>query len=162
MQVVWAPWRGAYVSAAKIPGCIFCNAGTSPAPRDHLLLSSTPAIVMLNKFPYASAHLMIAPRTHTADLPGLPEAEHQTVMRVVQRAAGILQRVYHPDGLNIGINLGAAAGAGVTDHLHWHLVPRWVGDTNFMPMLADVRVMPDHLEVIWEKLQPHFASLAND
>jgi ATP adenylyltransferase len=80
-------------------------------------------------------------------------------MRVVQQTAGILQRVFKPDGLNIGINLGSAAGAGVADHLHWHLVPRWIGDTNFMPILADVRVMPEHLESTWEKLHPHFAAL---
>jgi ATP adenylyltransferase len=159
MQVVWAPWRGAYVGAPKTPGCIFCNAASSPAPREQLVLATTPAIVMLNRFPYASAHLMVAPHQHTADLPNLPDREHQIVMRVVQQTAGILQRVFKPDGLNIGINLGSAAGAGVVDHLHWHLVPRWIGDTNFMPILADVRVMPEHLESTWEKLHPHFAAL---
>lgn len=159
MQVVWAPWRGAYVSGPKTPGCIFCVARDTDAPRDHHLLARSPAVVMLNKFPYASAHLMVAPRTHTADLAGMDPAEHQAVMRVVQQAAGILQATFKPDGLNIGLNLGAAAGAGVTDHLHWHLVPRWIGDTNFMPMLADVRVMPEHLESTWLKLQPLFADL---
>jgi ATP adenylyltransferase len=162
MHVMWAPWRGAYISGTKTPGCIFCNARDCPDARADFRLAVQPAIVMLNRFPYASVHLMVAPRTHTADLAHLERSEYDTLMRVVQRTAAILEQTFKPDGMNIGINLGAAAGAGVADHLHWHLVPRWHGDTNFMPMLADVRVMPEHLEATWEKLHPLFGNLSGD
>ncbi|MBI3786213.1 MAG: HIT domain-containing protein [Deltaproteobacteria bacterium] len=156
MQVLWAPWRGAYFEAPKATGCIFCAARDASEPRQQLVLTQTPAVVILNKFPYASAHLMVAPLRHTADLAGMPPEELHVLISEVQRAAGVLYDVLRPEGLNIGINLGAAAGAGITDHLHWHLVPRWVGDTNFMPMLAEVRVMPEHLEATWEKLRRPF------
>jgi ATP adenylyltransferase len=160
MQVLWAPWRMAYVGGPKAPGCIFCNALTTPDLRASLVLVQRPAMVMLNRFPYASGHLMVAPQRHVADLSALPADEFQSLMAVVQRAATLLADTYHPEGMNIGVNLGAAAGAGVKDHLHWHIVPRWNGDTNFMPMLAEVRVIPEHLEASFDRLRPIFASLA--
>ncbi len=160
MDVVWAPWRGAYITSPKQPGCIFCLAHDAADPRQHLILVREPVIVMLNKFPYGSAHLMVAPQRHTADLAAMPADEFQAVMAMVQRAALILRQEFKPEGMNIGINLGAAAGAGVLDHLHWHLVPRWIGDTNFMPLLADTRVMPEHLDATYDKLLPLFAPAA--
>lgn len=149
----------AYLAGPKASGCIFCAGRDSMDRRAHLVLLQEPAIVMLNRFPYASAHVMVAPRAHTADFPALPAATLHAVMDVVQRSAAVLQDLLHPDGMNIGINLGAAGGSGIADHLHWHIVPRWNGDTNFMPMLADVRVMPEHLEATYDRLQPLFASL---
>lgn len=150
----------AYVGGPKAPGCIFCNALTTPDLRASLVLVQRPAIVMLNRFPYASGHLMVAPQRHGADLGALPAAEFQTLMSVLQRAATLLDDAFHPQGMNIGLNLGAAAGAGVTDHMHWHIVPRWNGDTNFMPMLAEVHVIPEHLDATYERLRPLFAPLA--
>jgi ATP adenylyltransferase len=160
MQVLWAPWRMAYVGGPKAPGCIFCTALTTQDVRACLVLVQRPAIVMLNRYPYASAHLMVAPQRHVADLGALSADEFQALMAVLQRAAALLNGAYHPQGMNIGVNLGAAAGAGVKDHLHWHIVPRWNGDTNFMPMLNDVRVIPEHLEATYDRLRPLFAAPA--
>jgi ATP adenylyltransferase len=146
----------AYVGAPKAPGCIFCAALTTQDLRATLVLVQRPAIVMLNRYPYASAHLMVAPQRHEADLGALPTNEFQTLMAVLQRAAALLSETYHPEGMNIGLNLGAAAGAGVKDHLHWHIVPRWVGDTNFMPVLADTKVISEDMKETLKKLQKFF------
>jgi len=156
MQVLWAPWRMAYVGGAPPAGCIFCEAYRTTDPRPHLVLLQHPAVVLLNHFPYASGHLMVAPARHAGDFTALSETELSTLMSVVQRTAAALRDAFHPDGMNIGMNLGAAAGAGIPDHLHWHLVPRWIGDTNFMPLLADVRVLPEHLEATYDRLRPLF------
>jgi ATP adenylyltransferase len=159
MQVLWAPWRMAYIGGPKTSGCIFCTAKQAPDGRADLVLAQHPAIVMLNKYPYASGHVMVAPQRHVASLTDLPTDEYQTLMAVVQRATAIIREAFQPEGLNLGMNIGAAAGAGIADHVHWHIVPRWVGDTNFMPLLADVRVMPEHLEATYDRLRPLFAAL---
>ena len=162
MQTLWAPWRMAYVGGAKETGCIFCSARDTADRRQRLVLAQSPAVVMLNRFPYANGHLLVAPIRHVADLAALSPDEFQTLMRVLQRTAALMDETFRPEGMNIGMNLGAAAGAGVADHLHWHLVPRWVGDTNFMPMLADVRVIPEHLDTTYDKLAPQFAARLAD
>ena len=159
MRVLWAPWRMAYVGAPKAAGCIFCAAIDTREPRQHLVLAQRPALVMLNKFPYANGHIMVAPRRHAADLGALPAEEFHTLMEVLQRAANLLAGAFHPEGMNVGMNLGTAAGAGVVDHLHWHIVPRWLGDTNFMPTLADVRVIAEHLDATYDRLRPLFQPL---
>lgn len=161
-DVLWAPWRGEYVSGPKASGCIFCAARDASFAEEHLRLLRAPAIVMLNRFPYATAHLLVAPVSHGGDLSQLAEDEHLAVMRIVRRAAGILQDVYRPHGLNIGANLGTAAGAGIPDHLHWHLVPRWTGDINFLPAVGAVRVISDHLETVRERLAAAFAELGEN
>jgi ATP adenylyltransferase len=160
MERLWAPWRMAYVGAARDEGgCIFCRATTGD-PRERLLLGTTThSLVMLNRFPYQSGHVMIAPRRHTADLPGLPGPEHADLAETLRRSLASLGEAFGPQGFNLGMNLGACAGAGVLDHLHWHIVPRWNGDTNFMPVLGDVRVMPQHLLETYERLRPAFAWL---
>jgi ATP adenylyltransferase len=160
MEVLWAPWRMAYIAHAKeATTCIFC-AATSGDPRERLLLGTTPhSLVMLNRFPYQNGHLMVAPRRHTADLPGLPADEHADLADALRRALATLDGAFHPDGFNVGMNLGACAGAGVADHLHWHIVPRWAGDTNFMPVLAGVRVMPQHLLETYDRLRAAFGWL---
>src|SRR5436309_3488696 len=117
MQVLWAPWRMAYIGGPKPPGCILCTAAQAADARPALVLAQHPAIVLLNKFPYASGHVMVAPRRHTAALTDLPADEYQTLMAVVQRATAIIGAAFHPEGLNIGMNVGAAAGAGVADHV---------------------------------------------
>lgn len=158
MQVLWAPWRMAYIGGPKPPGCVFCTAAESDDRRGQLVLVQQPALVMLNKFPYANGHLMVAPRRHLAQLGALPRDEFQVLMHVLQRASTLLADTLQPEGMNIGMNLGAAAGAGIADHLHWHIVPRWAGDTNFMPLLGEVRVIPEHLETVYDRLKPVFDS----
>ena len=159
MDVLWAPWRMAYIGGPASPGCIFCNALTGD-PRERLLLCTTASsVVMLNRYPYASGHLLVAPRRHTNDLPGMVAGEHAELAETLRRALALLQQELRPQGMNVGMNLGAPAGAGVVDHLHWHLVPRWVGDTNFMTTVADARVMPQHLLDTWDRLRPVFAGL---
>ena len=162
MEVLWAPWRMAYIDrkgdVAPAP-CIFC-AAPSGEPRERLLLGMTAgSVVMLNRFPYQNGHLMVAPRRHTAALPDLPAAEYQDLAETLRRALATLAGAFLPEGFNVGMNLGASAGAGVVDHLHWHVVPRWTGDVNFMPLVAEVRVMPQHLLDTYDRLRPAFAWL---
>jgi ATP adenylyltransferase len=150
----------AYVGERAPRECIFCVA-TSGDPAERLLLGATAAsVVMLNRFPYQNGHVMVAPRRHTASLPDLPADEHADLADTLRRALRVLETAYRPEGFNLGMNLGTCAGAGFADHLHWHIVPRWTGDTNFMPMLADTRVMPEHLRDTWARLRPAFAGLA--
>ena len=158
MDVLWAPWRMAYIGGDKPadPGCIFCGA-TSGDPRERLLLGASGAsLVMLNRYPYASAHLMVAPRRHTASLPDLPDAEHTDLAETLRRSLATLERVMRPEGFNLGMNLGSAAGAGITDHLHIHLLPRWGGDTNFMTTVGETRVLPEDLSTTYSRLRPKF------
>ena len=159
MHVLWAPWRMAYIAGPKTAGCLFCTASDTADRRQHLVFAQHPAVVILNRFPYSNGHLMVAPRRHGGDLGALPADELHALVDVLQRASRLLADAFHPDGMNLGMNLGAAAGAGVVDHLHWHLVPRWIGDTNFMPVFADVRVMPEHLEATYDRLQPLLGTL---
>jgi len=145
---LWAPWRLEYIEHAdEQDGCVFCNAleaddGTGDAlvvHRDRL------AFVLLNRFPYTSGHLMVAPVRHVGDYGDLEDDEALELHGLTQAALGVLAQAYAPHGYNVGWNLGRAAGAGVLDHIHLHVVPRWGGDTNFMPVLADVRVIPEAL-----------------
>ena len=157
---LWAPWRMAYIGASKPQGCIFCSKPDSPDLKADLVLARTPfAAVMMNLFPYANAHIMVAPRRHVADLNLLSAREYEQLAETLRRCAGLLKDTLRPEGMNIGMNLGRAAGAGIEDHLHWHIVPRWVGDTNFMPLIGDVRVIPEHLEALYDRLRPIFRAL---
>lgn len=162
MQTLWAPWRMEYIKQDKPQGCIFCTLPAEDRDRDNLVLGrSEHAFAMLNRFPYNSGHLMVIPRRHVADLGALPEAEFEDLQRLLRAAAAVLGEVYRPEGMNVGMNLGRIAGAGIAEHLHWHLVPRWGGDTNFMPVVAETKVMVEHLDQAWERLRPRFdAALA--
>ena len=156
MQVLWAPWRMAYVADKAARCCIFCIALEGDR-RERLLLGTTAAsLVILNRFPYQNGHLMVAPRRHTASLTALPEAEHRDLAETLRRSIDTVAATFHPDGFNLGMNLGAAAGAGVVDHLHWHIVPRWAGDTNFMAAVAETRVIPQHLLETYDRLRAAF------
>ncbi|MBM3996511.1 MAG: HIT domain-containing protein [Planctomycetes bacterium] len=151
MDRLWAPWRLAYVAAAKPPAehdpCFICKGLSEQADRENLIAWRGPAsVVVLNRFPYNNGHLLVAPKAHKAELHDLDAGEiaelHQTLARMVT----ILRESMKPDGFNIGLNLGKAAGAGLPGHLHWHIVPRWFGDTNFMPVFSDTRVMVQSLD----------------
>ena len=161
MRVLWAPWRLSYVERPDATtGCIFCDkplAQSAEDRRSNLVLRVTEhASVIMNLFPYTNGHILVAPRQHTADFAGLDARTAAEIQLELQRVIRALTRAFSPGGFNIGMNLGRAAGAGIAEHLHWHVVPRWVGDTNFMPMLADTRVMPEHLAATYERLLPYF------
>ena len=150
---LWAPWRLEYVqSADEQPGCVFCLARDGDDEERLVVLRGERALVLLNKFPYASGHLMVAPARHVGGLAELEDAEALEMHRLATQALAALGRTFSPDGYNLGWNLGRIAGAGVVDHVHEHVVPRWAGDTNFMPVLADVKVLPEHLAETRAKL----------
>jgi ATP adenylyltransferase len=144
---LWAPWRLEYVGGAdEQEGCLFCKAVESEDDEAALVVHrGRHAIVLVNKFPYASGHLMVAPRRHIGEFAELTDEEALELHRLSGHGMGALAQLYEPQGYNVGWNLGRIAGAGVVDHVHVHVVPRWAGDTNFMPVLADVKVIPEHL-----------------
>jgi ATP adenylyltransferase len=153
---LWAPWRLEYVKQAdQQEGCVFCDevAGALPEEESLLIHRGTAAIAILNKYPYSSGHLMVAPSRHLGSLGELTDEEALEVHRLSVTAVETLGTIYEPDGFNIGWNLGRAAGAGIADHVHLHVVPRWSGDTNFMPVLADVKVLPEHLLATRDQLR---------
>lgn len=158
MKRLWAPWRMEYITEEPRPGCLFCRVRDEPDDEDSRLLlwRTRSAIVILNKFPYNSGHTMIAPAVHKPSLEDLTDEEMSGFMRAVQRTVAVLKSELNPDGLNIGANLGRAAGAGIPDHVHLHVVPRWNGDTNFMPVLADTKMVNEHLLTTAEKLRVVF------
>ena len=150
---LWAPWRLEYVgSADEQEGCIFCRALTAPDEDSLVVHRAELAFVLLNRFPYASGHVMVAPNRHVGELTDLTDDEVLALHRLAGQSLGALAQTYRPQGFNLGWNLGRIAGAGVVDHVHLHVVPRWAGDTNFMPVLADVKVIPEHLSDSRRKL----------
>jgi len=158
MENLWAPWRIEYILGKREAYCIFCPEGDGLSDEERLILHrGRLTMVMMNKYPYNNGHLLVAPWRHLANLNELDEDEMTAIMRWVKICTIILKRVMHPNGFNIGLNLGAAAGAGVEDHLHFHVVPRWQGDTNFLTVFGDVRSIPEHLKQTYTKLRPHFS-----
>ena len=148
-----------YLEEGPSTGCFFCAAFIAEDVRANLVLARDAfTITMLNKFPYGNGHLLVAPRGHAGLLEELEDGAYDALGRAVRRAAAVLRAAYAPQGMNIGMNLGRAAGAGVADHLHWHLLPRWNGDTNFMPLLAEAKVISEHLETTYDRLVPLFRS----
>lgn len=153
MKRLWAPWRMAYVGGAAAAGCIFC-AARSGHDRKHLVLHRAPhAFLILNAYPYTPGHVMAVVNRHVGTLAEATDAELGDAMRLVGAATTALQIEYRAEGFNIGVNQGRVAGAGVEDHLHVHVVPRWPGDVNFMPVLGEVRVLPESLEATWERMR---------
>lgn len=151
---LWAPWRFVYIESKEVPGCIFVELPKLENDRDNLILfRGETSFVMLNAFPYTNGHLMVAPYKHTAEMSELSDAELLEINQLLARAITWLRQAYHPDGFNIGVNLGSAAGAGIPTHVHWHIVPRWSGDTNFMTTVGDVRVLPQSLEQSYDRLR---------
>lgn len=141
-------------------GCVFCKAADRGVGFERLVLySGELAMAVLNKFPYNTGHLLILPKRHTPDLVDLSEEENQAVSQLIQASVKIIRSAYNCDGLNLGMNLGATAGAGIPGHLHWHIVPRWSGDTNFFPLIAQTKCLPETLQQSFDKLYPHFKEL---
>jgi ATP adenylyltransferase len=157
MDLLWAPWRLSYVAAAKPPSaadrCFICEGLAANDDRANLIALRTPlSVVLLNRFPYNNGHLLVAPRGHKGKLDDLTAEELLETMETVRRMVGVLNDLMRPGGYNIGLNLGRAAGAGLPGHLHWHIVPRWDGDTNFMPIVGDVKVIPQALDTLYDLL----------
>jgi ATP adenylyltransferase len=157
---LWAPWRLEYIVGPKDPACFFCAAARGEGePASRVIDRAPNSFTILNAFPYAPGHVMIAPARHLAALEELGDAELLETMQLAQRAIAALRTAMTPAGFNVGLNLGAVAGAGIADHLHMHVVPRWEGDTNFMPLIADTHVIPQALEATRDELLAALAKL---
>jgi len=166
MDRLWSPWRLDYIEGPKDKtGCVFCRhaddarAAGGPAPDSLVVHAGDSCYVVLNRYPYNNGHLMVVPYQHTNTLTTLSAAERDELMMLVQRSEVALRQAYPLEGINVGINLGKAAGAGIEEHLHVHLVPRWAGDTNFMTVIGDARVLPETLAGTAQRLRPVFAAL---
>jgi len=154
MQNLWAPWRIDYILSQKPSGCIFCEKPGENRDEDNLILwRGKYHFIILNAFPYNNGHMMVVPYRHTSSLSGWSAEERQEMMELADMGVELLRRTMRPDGFNLGINMGQVAGAGIADHIHLHIVPRWNGDTNFMPVLSDTRVISEHLTATFGKLK---------
>ena len=153
MEKLWAPWRMAYIEVSQPSGCIFCTKPEAGDDREQLILyRGAHCFVIMNLFPYNNGHVMAAPFRHTADLVGLLPEEQAEMMTLTRYCVRVLQEAFRPEAFNIGMNLGRTAGAGVADHLHMHVVPRWNGDTNFMPVLGQTKVIVESLLEFYDRL----------
>ncbi|MFA6283459.1 MAG: HIT domain-containing protein [Desulfurivibrionaceae bacterium] len=159
MKTLWTPWRMEYIEGktGREAGCIFCAAKGQPhSAKDLIVYRDGTLVVLMNRFPYANGHLLVAPARHLADLCDLSNEEHTAIGAMLSRCTAILRKTLKPDGFNLGLNLGEVAGAGLASHLHWHIVPRWHGDHNYMTVLAEVRTIPEHIENTFARLLPEF------
>lgn len=157
MKLLWAPWRLEYIVGEKEEGCIFCRFPQENDDERRLILCrGEHAFVIMNAYPYSNGHLLVAPYRHVASLADLSDQELLEIMQLARKSCAVLAEVCKPDGFNLGINIGTVAGAGIADHIHLHIVPRWAGDTNFMPVLADVKVIPEALKTTYAKLKAKF------
>lgn len=157
MKTVWAPWRIEYILGNKSEGCVFCNALSKND--DLTLFKGNLTMVVMNKFPYINGHLLVAPVRHISALDELDKKEKADLLELVDKSIGILKLVMKPDGFNVGLNLGKVAGAGIEEHLHFHIVPRWIGDINALTVFADIRVIPEHIKSTYNNLKPYFDKL---
>ena len=158
MKPLWAPWRMEYILSDQKGGeCIFYTGDDRGADAERLILHvGELSLVMMNRYPYINGHLLVAPIRHIPDLDALSEAEVTDLLMMVRASVGILRKVLQPEGFNVGINLGRVAGAGVEEHLHFHIVPRWSGDNNYMTVFGEVRVIPEHIRESYQRLLPYF------
>jgi ATP adenylyltransferase len=175
-EQLWAPWRLGYIVSDKntpqpgdvpevLPGgercCFLCQCAMAGDDRQRAIVArGRHTLTMLNRYPYNNGHLLIAPRRHLARMDELDDDVQLECSQTITRMIAVLEKTIHPEGFNVGLNLGRVAGAGVPGHLHWHIVPRWSGDTNFMPVVAGIRVIPQSLEALWEALTAELASVA--
>jgi ATP adenylyltransferase len=159
VQRLWTPWRMQYVGGERSPGCVFCNAVESPDDRKSLVLYvGSGAFILLNRFPYNSGHLMVVPIDHVPSIEDVPASTRSEMMELLDLAIAVARRVFRCDGFNLGMNIGQVAGAGIADHVHMHLVPRWTGDANFMPILSDTMVLPETLDATHARLKAEIST----
>jgi ATP adenylyltransferase len=157
MKTMWAPWRMEYIHSEKEGGCVFCKAVNN---HDKLTLYSSERImVVMNKFPYTNGHLLVAPLRHISSLDQLTHDEMVDMMAGIRQSVGILKEAMSPEGFNIGLNLGKVAGAGIEEHLHFHIVPRWTGDVNALAVFGEIRVVSEHLQSTYQNLKPYFNNI---
>ena len=163
MRHIWSPWRMEYIeNHSKVDGCVFCTAlGMQDDPGNLIVHRAKLAFVILNRYPYTSGHVMVVPNRHIPSLEGLEPAERSEMIELTSLATGVLREVYQTQAFNVGMNIGEAAGAGIKEHVHIHIVPRWVGDTNFMSTLATTRVLPETLEDTWQRIRAGFTDRAS-
>lgn len=160
MDYLWTPWRYAYVSATeKAVGCVFCEAAKEQDDaKSRIVFRGKQCFVILNTFPYTPGHVMIVPYVHLDELRKLPSNAANEMIALSQRMETVLRELYHPDGVNLGMNIGKAAGAGIAGHIHMHVLPRWVADANFMSVVGETRVLPETLDVTWERMRKAMSS----
>ena len=161
METLWSPWRARYIASgvdAKLPRCVFCEIAKDPEKdeQNFVLHRAEHAFIVLNLYPYITGHMMIIPYLHTAEFASVSKEITDEVMDLTKRAQAAIHEVYSPPGFNIGMNLGSAAGAGIADHIHMHILPRWSGDTNFMTSIGETRVIPESLETTYKMLREKF------
>jgi ATP adenylyltransferase len=159
MDYLWTPWRYAYITAAgSATGCIFCEAPKVKDDEKTLIVHrARHCYVILNAYPYTNGHVMVVPYVHLDELQKLPAEPAAEMMALTQRIEGVLRNLYRPDGINLGMNIGKAAGAGIAGHIHMHVLPRWVADANFMSVVGEVRVLPETLDMTWKKIRDALA-----
>ena len=161
MDRIFAPWRIEYILGPKPDECVFCLPETHEEDRErYVLFRGHSNFVIMNAFPYSNGHLMVTPFRHVSCLTELRLQEHQEAMELLQQSTRILKQAFQPDGINIGLNIGEAAGAGIREHLHFHLVPRWTGDHSFMAVFSETMVIPEHLRAVYRRLEPFFKALS--
>ncbi|MBI5199494.1 MAG: HIT domain-containing protein [Nitrospirae bacterium] len=157
MDNIWAPWRIEYILGKKPEGCLFCNKAQEKEDEQNFILLRNPFnYIIMNIYPYNPGHLMIVPYLHTPTLENLPDEVSLDFMKTTQKALSVLRESLKPNGFNLGLNLTKSGGAGIEEHVHLHIVPRWTGDTSFITVLSDVRVLPEHLNATYNKLLPYF------
>ena len=153
MDYLWTPWRYAYLTAsAPATGCIFCDAPRETDEKAYIVHRGTHCYVILNAFPYTNGHVMVVPYAHLDELHKLPASAAQEMMALTQQMEAVLRDLYRPDGINLGMNIGKAAGAGIAGHIHMHVLPRWVADANFVSVIGETRVLPETLEETWKRM----------
>jgi ATP adenylyltransferase len=163
MDYIWTPWRYAYITGGeKTSGCIFCDSAAQPADDEkrHIVYRGTHCFIILNTYPYTSGHVMVVPFQHVDELRRLAPDAATEMMALCQRMEGVLRGLYKPEGINLGMNIGKAAGAGIAGHIHMHVLPRWVADANFMSVVGETRVLPEALEVTWKRIKEALKSSA--
>jgi ATP adenylyltransferase len=165
MDYLWTPWRYAYITGADQPHpanvgvCLFCAREQAKDDKAALIVyRGKHCYIILNAFPYTSGHVMVVPHAHVSEIAKLSADAAAEIMHLSQRMEGVLRELYHPDGLNIGMNIGKAAGAGIAEHLHMHVLPRWVADANFMSVIGETRMLPETLDVTWERISEKLKS----
>lgn len=157
MDNIWAPWRIEYILGKKPEGCLFCNKAQEKEDEQNFILLRNPFnYIIMNIYPYNPGHLMIVPYLHTPTLENLSDEVSLDFMKTTQKALSVLRESLNPNGFNLGLNLTKSGGAGIEEHVHLHIVPRWTGDTSFITVLSDVRVLPEHLNATYKKLLPYF------
>lgn len=156
-EILWAPWRMEYILGEKESGCIFCTRINQKCDKENLiLLRGKNNFVIMNKYPYNNGHLMVVPNRHTSEFDSLSDPEKLEMMNLVSKSMNVLKKTVNPDGFNVGMNIGKIAGAGIDDHLHFHIVPRWAADTNFMPVVGQTKIISEDLGETWERLKEGF------